>query len=137
MEEDLKRIAIELLLEKSERNFNQAKYNAQSGFWDLIVNRLYYSIFHAVNALLLLDGINTKSHKGTSQQFGLYYVKTGIFDESDGKFYHRLQTKREQADYDNVFKLSEEEGNLILSQTEALQRKILAHIKSKIGKNEC
>lgn len=137
MEDDLKKVALELMLEKSERNLDQAKFNAESGFWDLIVNRLYYSIYHAVNALLLIDGINTKSHKGTSQQFGLHYVKNGIFDESDGRFYHRLQTKREQADYDNVFKLSEEEGKSILNKAEDLQKRIVANIKQKLEKNVC
>lgn len=137
MEDEIKKVALELMLEKSERNLNQAKFNADSGFWDLIVNRLYYSIFHAVNALLLIDGINTKTHKGTSQQFGLHYVKNGIFDESDGRFYHRLQTKREQADYDNVFKLSEEEGKSILNRAEDLQKRIVANIKQKLENNGC
>ena len=133
MEDDLKRIAVELLLEKSDRHIQQAQYIAESGFWDLIVNRLYYSIFHAVNALLLLDGFSNKTHKGTSQQFGLHYVKTGIFQESDGRFYHRLQTKREQADYDNVFKLSEEEGKEILKEARDLQGRLVKYVRYKLN----
>lgn len=128
MEEELKKTALSLLIEKSERNLQQAIFLADSGYWDLIVNRLYYSIFHAVSALLLQDGINTKSHKGTSQQFGLFYVKTGKFEEADGRFYHRLQSKREQADYDNVFKLTEEEGKNLIEQTKEFQKRILNSI---------
>lgn len=133
MDEVTKRTAIHLLLEKSERNLSQAKYCIQSGFWDLIVNRLYYSLFHAVTAMMLSDGIKAKTHKGTSGQFGQYYVMTGIFDKSDGVFYNKMQLKREQADYDNVFKLSEEEGKKLLHQTEDLQKKIIKYIDSKIN----
>ena len=93
--------------------------------------------FHVVNALLLIDGLNGKTHKGTSQQFGLHYVKTGVFKESDGRFYHRLQSKREQADYDNVFKLSEEEGKDIIEEAEKLQTRIISHIKQKMQTENC
>lgn len=128
MDEKLRNTIVDLMIEKSERNMQQALFNATSGFWDLIVNRLYYSIYHAVNALLFLDGITAKSHKGTSQQFGLYYVKTGEFEIEEGKYYHRLQSKREQADYDNVFKMDEEEGNDILNQALSLHKKILEKV---------
>lgn len=52
-----------LMLEKSARNMEQAIRNAEMDYWDLVSNRLYYSIFHAVSALLLMDGIKTGTHK--------------------------------------------------------------------------
>lgn len=131
MNDEEKNIAIELLIEKSNRNLQHAKFNAGTGFWDLIVNRLYYCIFHAVTALMLQDNLNTKTHKGVSQQFGKHYVLTGIFTTEDGRFYNRLQTKREQADYNNIFQLSEEEGLQLLEKTEALQNKIVDLINSR------
>lgn len=69
-----KSIATQLLIEKSERNMEQALRNAEFGYWDLVANRLYYSIFHAVTAMLLIDGIKTSTHKATSMQFGKSYV---------------------------------------------------------------
>ena len=125
MTEEEKNIAINLLIEKANRNFEQARFLANSGFWDLIVNRLYYSLFHAVTALMMQDNIVNKSHKGTAQQFGKHYVMTEKFDKEDGRFYNRLQEKREKADYDNVFSLSEEEGMELIQKTEALLTKIL------------
>ena len=95
--------ATKLMLEKSDKNFEQAIRTADLGYWDLVANRLYYSIFHAVNALLLIDGIKTGTHKGTSIQFGKSYVLTGIFSRLDGILYSRLQTMREKADYQNVY----------------------------------
>ncbi len=117
-------IAARLLLEKSDRNMEQAIRNADMGYWDLVANRLYYAVFHAVNALLMIDGIKTGTHKGTSAQFGKYYVLTGKFSRSDGILYSRLQTMRERADYQNVFTLAEEEGRMFISLTNDLRNRI-------------
>lgn len=58
MTDEERDIAACLLIEKAERNFEQAQKNADMGYWDLVANRLYYSVFHAVNALMLY-GWNT------------------------------------------------------------------------------
>ena len=118
--------AIRLLVEKSERNMEQAIHNSELGYWDLVANRLYYSVFHAVNALMLSDGIKTKTHKGTSSEFGRYYVLTDKFTREDGILYSRLQTMREKADYQNTFILSQEDGGLLISQARQLQQKIIS-----------
>ena len=47
--------------------------------WDVVANRLYYAVFHAVSALLIKDGHKVNTHKGTLVMFGQNYVKTGIF----------------------------------------------------------
>lgn len=89
-----KNIVIELLLEKSMRNMEQAVRNAGMDYWDLVANRLYYSVFHAVTALMLADGLKATTQKGISSQFGFHYVLTGKFSREDGILYSRLQTMR-------------------------------------------
>lgn len=128
-----KKIAIRLLMEKSNRNLEQAIKNAELEYWDLVANRLYYSIFHAVTALLLKDGHKSNSHKGTSSQFGMYYVIPGIFSKEDGSFYSRLQTMREKADYQNIFSLTEQQGKEYINKTLDLQKRILEYISHNIN----
>lgn len=127
--ESQRQTAIQLLVEKSDRNLQQAIVNSELEYWDLVANRLYYSIFHIVTALFLKDGIQANTHKGTSSQFGRYYVLNGKFDREDGILYSRLQTMREKADYQNVFSLEEEEGLTLIKQTRELQSKIKAILK--------
>lgn len=122
---DYKQVAIDLLIEKSKRNLEQAIATSQMGYWDLVANRLYYSIFHVVTALMMKDGIMVKSHKGTSSQFGKYYVLTGKFSRDSGLLYSRLQTMREKADYQNTFSLSEEEGKGLIEAVKELQKEII------------
>lgn len=109
----------------------QADSSARLGYWDLVANRLYYSVFHAVNAMLLIDGIKTGTHKGSSVQFGKSYILTGVFDRADGILYSRLQTMREKADYQNVFVLSEEDGSALIESAKELRDKIKNYINAK------
>ncbi|MDE5960418.1 MAG: HEPN domain-containing protein, partial [Duncaniella sp.] len=118
---DQREIAVGLLIEKSHRNMEQAVKNAGLDYWDLVANRLYYSLFHAVTALMLADGIKTSTHKGTSSQFGRYYVLTGKFSREDGMLYSRLQTMREKADYQNTFNLTPEQGSELIAKADDLQ----------------
>ncbi|MDE5574234.1 MAG: HEPN domain-containing protein [Bacteroidales bacterium] len=128
-----KRTAAQLLIEKSDRNMEQAVRNAELGYWDLVVNRLYYALFHAVNAMLLIDGIKTGTHKGSSIQFGKSYVLTGIFSRQDGIVYGQLQTMREKADYQNVFTLDKETGRLLIESADDLHKRICGYVIRKLA----
>lgn len=133
LDKSQKLIAIQLLLEKSDRNMEQAIRTADLGYWDLVANRLYYAIFHAVNAMFLTDGIKTGSHKGTSIQFGKSYVLTGVFKREDGILYGHLQTMREKADYQNTFTLEENDGKLLIETAEELRKRICNYINNKLS----
>lgn len=128
-------IAVKLLLEKSDKNMEQAIRIADMNYWDLVANRLYYAVFHAVNAMLLIDGIKTGTHKGASIQFGKSYVLTGIFSRSDGILYSQLQSMREKADYQNVFNLEIEEGKKFIELASDLRMRICQYVNQKIIEN--
>ncbi len=131
-DKEQKAVAARLLVEKSDRNMEQAIRNADMGYWDLVANRLYYALFHAVTAMLLVDNIKTGTHKGTSSQFGRFYVLTGIFSREDGILYSRLQTMREKADYQNIFVLEETDGRELIDSAEALRKRICTYLTGKI-----
>ena len=44
-------------IEKAYQTYDAAKVLADNGFWNSSINRLYYSLFFAVNALLVLNDI--------------------------------------------------------------------------------
>lgn len=50
------------------------------------VNRSYYAIFHAVEALLFIHEIHAKTHIGSIRKFSELYVKTGILDKMERCF---------------------------------------------------
>ncbi len=90
-------------IESAYKTFEAAEVLAENEFWNSAVNRLYYSLFYAVNALLVFNEIQTKSHSATKSQFSLHFVKTGKFDKKYGKLLSELFDWRQKGDYENIF----------------------------------
>ncbi len=90
-------------IESARKTLEAAKVLSENGFWNSAVNRLYYAVFYAVNALLVLNEIQTKSHSATKSQFSLHFVKTGRFDKKHGRLLSELFDWRQKGDYENMF----------------------------------
>ena len=119
LNDEERRIIVNLEYEKALSFLKQAESIAALDFWDAVANRLYYAVFHAVrlyyavfhavSALLVKDGYNVSTHKGTLVMFGQHYVKTGIFTADASSLYIKLQTMREKSDYNCVYVTTAEE----------------------------
>lgn len=77
-------------------------------------NRMYYTVFHAVSALLIYDGHHVNTHKGSHALFSQYYIKTGILPREYGQLYNQLQTMREESDYNCAYDVVMDELQLRL-----------------------
>lgn len=108
LDKEKRQIIVNLEVEKSFNNLAQAKLGIEHGYWDLVANRLYYALFHAITGLLIHDGISVKSHKGAILAFHNNYVKTGKFRTEEGRIVSYLQSKREEADYNCVMTIEKE-----------------------------
>jgi uncharacterized protein (UPF0332 family) len=100
---------IKYRLEKSATTFNEAKSLAESGFWGGCANRLYYSCFYCVIALLAKDDITASTHNGVRTEFFKLYIKTGILDRKYSSIYTDLMSKRQESDYDDFLEFSQED----------------------------
>jgi uncharacterized protein (UPF0332 family) len=98
---------IKYRLEKSATTFNEAKALAESGFWGGCANRLYYSCFYCVIALLAKDDITASTHNGVRTEFFKLYIKTGILDRKYSSIYTDLMSKRQESDYDDFLEFSQ------------------------------
>jgi len=95
-------------IETAQKTYDAARILADNGFWNSSVNRLYYSLFYAVNALLVLNQIPTKSHTSTKSQFSMHFIKTGQLDKKYGRLLSQLFDWRQKGDYENVFDYNKE-----------------------------
>ena len=77
-------------LDKAQESLDDAKLLADNDSWNGCINRLYYTCFYAVSALLLQRKIDAKTHTGQKTQFGLNFVKTGLVSIEQGKLYADL-----------------------------------------------
>lgn len=91
---------VEKLLEKAEATLKDAKkaYN-QEMLISTVQNRLYYSMYYAVQAALLSQNIEVKTHEGTKIKIGEELILKDKLDEKWGRFYSQQQSYREEADY--------------------------------------
>ncbi len=96
-------------LERAHETFEEIEVMRQAAKWNGAANRIYYSVFHAVNALLINDGLQSVRHKGSHALFSQHYIKTGKLPIDFGRFYNNLQTLREKSDYNCFYDVEEQD----------------------------
>lgn len=88
-------------VQRAEETLAEADCLAENGHFSGAVNRLYYSCYYIVTALLLDNEIQASSHVGVRSMFALKFIKTGIIDMSHGKFFNEIFELRHSNDYDD------------------------------------
>lgn len=72
------------------------------------VSRAYYAAFHHGRALLLLEGLEPKTHRGVFALLERHFEATGRLSREALSRFARLQTFRGLADYDSRDRLTAE-----------------------------
>ena len=62
---------IKYRLTKARESFEDAQLLAKNARWNTCINRLYYTCYYAVSALLIKHQIKTQTHSGINTQFGI------------------------------------------------------------------
>lgn len=96
-------------LKKAHEAYEDIEILKAAERWNGAANRLYYSVFHAVNALFISDGLEAGRHKSSHSLFSMHYVKTGVLPIDYGHLYNNLQKLREKSDYNCFFDVSKED----------------------------
>jgi uncharacterized protein (UPF0332 family) len=115
-------------LERAEEALDEATILFANKKWNATVNRLYYSCFYAVIALLLKHNIRTTTHDGVRNQFGLHFIKTSKIEREYGRFYSVLFDYRLKSDYGDMFDFSKEQVSPLLKKVPEFLAEIKKHI---------
>lgn len=102
-------------LEEAESSLEAG--NVRAGF-----SRVYYALYHSVQAALEVAGSDPKTHEGVINQFGRHYSDDPRFTDSDFTLLAQSQTFREMADYqiNPSASLDEDRLNDLLEKAEEL-----------------
>jgi uncharacterized protein (UPF0332 family) len=95
-------------IQRAKDTLEDARILASNGRWNSTINRLYYSVYYAVMALLLKKGFRPATHNGTKTNFTEHFIKTQKVDKKFGILYSQLFTWRQKGDYDDLFDFTEE-----------------------------
>ena len=101
-------------LEQAEEALAEGHLLSEQCYCRGAVNRAYYSMFYAIQALLATRDLKTSKHTGAISLFDREFVKTQIFDKNFSRWLHELFDLRQDADYGDMFLATEEQSKQAL-----------------------
>jgi uncharacterized protein (UPF0332 family) len=82
--------------DRAQESLEDARLLAEANRWNACVNRLYYSCFYAVSALLVRDGLSSSRHTGVRSLLNRHYVRTGKVPRDLACVYNDLFERRQE-----------------------------------------
>jgi uncharacterized protein (UPF0332 family) len=120
---------IQYRINRAFETLREAETMIEHQFWNASVNRVYYACFYAVSGLLLKKGVDSSTHKGLRQMFGLHFIQTGIVSKEYGKFFSDLFDRRQTGDYDDFITFDKETALNLFSTGKDFVKEITILIK--------
>ena len=99
-------------LERAKQDLSDAEFNYKNNRFLNANNRAYYSIFHAIRAVLALEQKDFKRHKDVLAYFNQHYIKTEIFPKNISRKISQAKSIREDSDYDDEFIPTDQETKI-------------------------
>ena len=91
---------VKLYIDHADKMLRVARHNLAQEFYGTAVNRAYYAIFYAANALLATRGLSRGKHSGVIAAFRRYFVKPGLIETEYSDIYGRVMDNRHVCDYE-------------------------------------
>lgn len=120
-------------LEKANDDLAVSRLNLDNKKYSQSINRSYYAMFHAVRALLALEGFDTRKHSGIISHFNHYYVKSGIIELEYSKMLTTAFKFRNDSDYDDFFVASADDAKLQYQNANKFIKRIVIHIMAIVS----
>lgn len=115
--------------ERGVEELQNAKDVMRSDSYKLALNRSYYTIFHAMRAVNVLDEFDSSKHSGVIEHFNQYHVKTGDFEKRASKIIQNAMEMREHADYADFFVASKRDAEEQISRAEEFLDCVKAYLE--------
>ncbi len=120
-------------LSKAEGYLKDAQATFAMGLYDTAANRSYYAIFHAMRALLALEGKDFRKHSGVISCFQRDYIKTGIFEKSLSDIVKSAFALRTESDYEDFYVISLEEVAQQVTEAAVFLNEVKAYLSRCIS----
>ena len=121
-------------LARAREEYETAVILFDTGHFRAANNRAYYSIFHAMRAVLAFDGYDSKKHSGIIAVFRKDYIKTGIFDIYLSDIIGSASEIRNASDYDDMFIADKTETAEQIRNAKEFLNKIGSYVEKQLEK---
>lgn len=115
-------------MERSEAMLLSAKRDFRAEDYASANNRAYYCLFHAMRAVLALDGVDFKKHSAIIARFGQDYLKTDRIPRSFGTLITTASLIRNRSDYEDFYICSTEETEKLIAGAGSFLRAVKAYL---------
>lgn len=111
-------------LEKAKITLQDARSFMGKASLESVVNRIYYAVFYAVNALLITKELSSSKHSGVRALFNKGIVNNGLIEKQFGEFYSDMFDRRQKGDYKDFVTFKEDDVIKWLGKAEEFISKI-------------
>jgi len=133
----VRRREVALYVEHAHRMLVVAARNLEDGFYESAVNRAYYAIFYAANAMLSThgiladaeEGVTRRKHSGVISAFRERFVKTGVIEAEYSRAYGRAMDDRHLSDYEIYETITAEQSRANLDDAQSFVGRVEAYLR--------
>ena len=109
---------IALYIERAEDTLKVARLDLDNDFYAAAVNRAYYAIFYAANALLATRKLARSKHSGVLAVFRRHFIKSGLLPVELSEIYGQVMEDRHEGDYEILTALDKEDAATDIKQAQ-------------------
>ena len=122
--------------QKAEEMLASAKRDMEARDYASANNRAYYAIFHAMRAVLALDGKDFKKHSAVIARFTLNYLKPEILSREYSKLISNASLIRNRSDYEDLYICSVADTNTLFSGAVSFCKDIGEYLEQRYCKEQ-
>ena len=123
---------VRLYIENAQEMLEAAKMNLDHDFYTSGVNRSYYAVFYAANALLATLREARSKHSGVISIFRQRFIKTGNLPVELSEIYGDLLNSRQSGDYDLNSRIEMETAKELLEKA----RRFVDEVEQWLRRNQ-
>ena len=119
-------------IEQAKENLEEAEALFAINKFKGANNRAYYSIFHAIKAILALEQTDFKKHSSVIAYFNKEYISKNVFPRELGKRVNEARFFREKSDYVDFYIVTKEESKMQIDTAKMMIENAEKYINEKI-----
>lgn len=96
-----------------------------------IINRVYYSMFYAILALLIFEPYSSSKHSGVLSYFNKHFIKEKIFPEELGRTVIKAFELRQRVDYREYVELTSDQVTPLIRNAQEFVKIVREFIEKK------
>ncbi len=120
-------------LQKAKEMLASAERDVDAKDYASANNRAYYAIFHAMRAVLALDGEDYKKHSAVIARFTLNYLKPEILPREYSKLISIASLIRNRSDYEDFYICSVADTNALFTGEESFCTEVEKYLTGRYG----